>query len=207
MVTETNLLYVNTLITSVGETYQPVSGRQRKSQEENDQTREFSVITFSDDKVELSPQAQEKAGDNDTVDSSSGTDKLTDEEKKVVSELKTTDAKVHSHEQAHMAAGGGLVRGGPSYKYETGPDGNRYAVAGEVSIDTSEVKDDPQATIVKAGRIRQAAMAPADPSAQDRTVAAEAATMAFKAQMELIKQKSGTKNKSQAQSTHIDFFA
>jgi hypothetical protein len=207
MVTETNQTYLNTLITSLGETYPPINGRQKRSQEETGQTREFSVISITDDKVELSPQAQEKAGGSRSIDSSTETDELSDDEKNEVSELKTTDRKVHAHEQAHMAAGGSLVRGGPSYEYETGPDGKRYAVGGEVSIDTSEVKDDPRATIIKAGRIRQAAMAPADPSSQDRTVAAEAATMAFKAQMELIKQKSGTKGKSQAQSTRIDLFA
>jgi hypothetical protein len=207
MVTETNQSYVNTLITSVGEIFPQISGRQKKSSEENNQTREFSVISLSDDKVELSPQAQEKVGQSGKATSTDETEELTDEEKSEVAKLEVTDRKVHAHEQAHMAAGGGLVKGGPSYQYETGPDGKRYAVGGEVTIDTSEVKGDPQATIIKARRIRQAAMAPADPSSQDRAVAAEAATMLFKAQVELSKQKSETKSKPQNQSLHIDLFA
>ncbi len=207
MVAETNQSYLNTLITSLGEAYPQVSRKQKKAQEEAGLTRSIPGITQTDDKVELSPQAQEKTQGNDTVDSSGKSDALSDEEKREVNSLKISDRKVHAHEQAHMAAGGNLVIGGPSYKYETGPDGKRYAVGGEVSIDTSEVDGDPQATIVKAGRIRQTALAPADPSSQDRAVAAEAATMAFKAQIELSKQKSGVKTKSQNQSARIDLFA
>lgn len=115
---------------------------------------------------------------------------LSDEDKRKVQELKKIDTNVKTHEAAHMSAGGGLVRGGASYEYQSGPDGQRYAVAGEVSIDTSPVRGDPQATIAKAQRIRQAAMAPADPSSQDRSVAAQAGQMAAEASMELAKQRS-----------------
>ena len=44
------------------------------------------------------------------------------------------DREERQHEQAHLSAAGGHARGGPSYQYETGPDGKRYAVGGEVSI-------------------------------------------------------------------------
>jgi hypothetical protein len=113
---------------------------------------------------------------------------LSEEDQRKVQELKKIDANVKAHEAAHMSAGGGLVRGGASYDYQSGPDGQRYAVAGEVSIDTSPVKGDPQATLAKAQRIRQAALAPADPSSQDRSVAAQAGQMAAEASMELAKQ-------------------
>lgn len=99
--------------------------------------------------------------------------------------LATTDRRVRAHEQAHMAVGGRYVRGGPSYSYVTGPDGKRYAVAGEVSIDVSPVQGDPEATIQKARTIQAAANAPANPSAQDRAVSAAAASMEQAAQREL----------------------
>ncbi|GIX36186.1 MAG: hypothetical protein KatS3mg126_1965 [Lysobacteraceae bacterium] len=102
--------------------------------------------------------------------------------------LAARDREVRAHEQAHLAAGGPLVTRGPSYTYRTGPDGRRYAVGGEVGIDTSPVRGDPQATLDKAQRIRAAALAPARPSAQDQAVAAEAARMETAARAELARQ-------------------
>ncbi len=86
---------------------------------------------------------------------------------------------------AHLAAAGPYAIGGPSYEYQKGPDGQRYAVGGHVNIDTSPVPGDPEATLRKAETIRRAALAPGDPSPQDRSVAAAAASMALKAQIEL----------------------
>jgi hypothetical protein len=83
-----------------------------------------------------------------------------------------------------LAAAAGLVRG-VSFTYVRGPDGKRYAVGGEVSIDTSPVRGDPEATIQKAQQIRAAANAPANPSSQDRAVAAQAARMEQVARQEL----------------------
>jgi len=114
---------------------------------------------------------------------------LNDEEKRQVQKLKETDRKVRQHEMAHQTAGAGLVKSGAQFEYKRGPDGQMYAVGGEVQIDTSEVRGDPQATLAKAERIRQAALAPADPSAQDRQVAAQATQMAARARMELARQK------------------
>jgi hypothetical protein len=103
-----------------------------------------------------------------------------------VEEMKTTDRAVRAHEAAHMAAGGNLVTSGASYSYETGPDGQRYAVAGEVGIDTSKGRT-PEETLIRADRIRAAALAPTDPSAQDRAVAAAAAQMAAEARTEIAR--------------------
>ncbi len=113
---------------------------------------------------------------------------LEDKEKKEVEELKRRDQEVRTHEQAHVAAGGQHVRGGISYEYQTGPDGKRYAVGGEVSIDTSP-ESKPEDTIRKAQTIRQAALAPAEPSGQDRRAAAAAAQMELKARQELMEAK------------------
>ncbi len=114
---------------------------------------------------------------------------LSDEEKAQVQELKRIDREVRAHEQAHAAAGGGHVTGGPTYEYTTGPDGRLYAVAGEVGISTSPVSGDPEATIQKMRQVRAAAMAPGDPSAQDRSVAAQAAATEAQAQQELARSK------------------
>lgn len=108
---------------------------------------------------------------------------LSPEQQRQVEALKQIDRKVRSHEQAHMAAGAGLVRGS-SFSYQSGPDNKRYAVAGEVSIDTSPGRT-PAETIAKAQQIRAAALAPADPSTQDRRVAAAASQMEMQARQEL----------------------
>ena len=116
--------------------------------------------------------------------SQSGSGKeLSNQEKREVENLKQRDQQVRNHEQAHMAAGGGLA-GPASYTYRIGPDGQRYAVGGEVNIDVSPEKD-PRATIQKMERIERAAMAPADPSGQDFAVAREAEQVAQQARREL----------------------
>jgi len=109
---------------------------------------------------------------------------LSESDLRLVSELKARDRVVRTHEMAHMAAGAGLVTRGASYTYQSGPDGQRYAVGGEVGIDTSPGRT-PEETLLKAERIRAAALAPAEPSGQDRQVAAAAAKMASQARMEI----------------------
>jgi hypothetical protein len=99
----------------------------------------------------------------------------------LVAKLRARDADVRAHEEAHMAAGGSLITGGPNYTYEQGPDGHSYAVGGDVTIDTSAVPGNPAATIAKARQVEAAALAPADPSGQDESVAAQAAAMAAQA--------------------------
>lgn len=126
------------------------------------------------------PLAAEDSGQSDT--------ELTDEEQAQLTELKSEDREVRAHEQAHIAAAGPYAQGGPSYEYEEGPDGNQYAVGGEVSIDTSSIPGDPEATIDKAKQVRAAALAPATPSSQDQRVAAAATQMAAQARVELAQQ-------------------
>lgn len=104
---------------------------------------------------------------------------------RVIAELAARDREVRAHEQAHVAAGGELITSGPSYTYQTGPDRRRYAVGGEVGIDTSPVRGDPEATLDKAARIVAAALAPAQPSPQDYRVAAQANQMASQARVDI----------------------
>jgi len=74
---------------------------------------------------------------------------LTRAEIQLLDELKQIDTKVRRHEMAHIAAGGRYITSGANFTYKRGPDGRNYAVGGEVSIDTSPVPGDPQATIQK----------------------------------------------------------
>ena len=114
---------------------------------------------------------------------------LTPDEQKMVDQLKARDAEGRAHENAHKSAGGQYGMGGITFRYQTGPDGKRYAVEGEVRIDTSSVSGDPEATIQKARAIRKAANAPASPSAQDRSVASQATAKEMEAQRELAKKR------------------
>jgi len=116
-----------------------------------------------------------------------GKGELSEDQQRQVGKLKETDRKVRAHEQAHMAAGGALVHGGASYTYDKGSDGRMYAVAGEVSIDVSPGRS-PEESLAKAQQIRAAAMAPADPSPQDRRVAAGAARLESGARAEQAKE-------------------
>lgn len=114
---------------------------------------------------------------------------LTEEEKHLLDALKARDREVRAHEAAHRAVGGQYVRGGISYSYQHGPDGNPYAIGGEVSIDASSVPGDPRATVEKAEQVKRAALAPVDPSAQDQAVAAHAVQMASQARSEIQQQR------------------
>ena len=124
----------------------------------------------------VSPAAADKPGES----------KLDPEQQREINEIKKTDRKVKTHERAHMAAGAGLVMGGANYQYQRGSDGKMYAVGGEVTIDTSREKD-PQDTVTKMQQVRRATLAPAQPSSQDRTVAARASQIEAEARAEMLK--------------------
>lgn len=113
---------------------------------------------------------------------------LSPEEEKALAQLRRTDREVRAHEQAHLSVGADLIRGGPSFTYELGPDNRRYAISGEVTIDTSPGRT-PEETIPKAQHIRATALAPADPSAQDFSVANKASRMESSARIELALQR------------------
>jgi len=126
---------------------------------------------------------QEKS--NESHRAAATQEQYSDVELKQIRSLKMRDSEVLAHERAHSAVGGQYA-GSPTYSYQSGPDGVKYAVGGEVSIDTSKVANDPQATLQKAQQIKAAALAPAAPSAQDRRVAAKADQMAAQARNDLL---------------------
>ena len=112
---------------------------------------------------------------------------LSEAEKQQVQELKARDREVRAHEQAHKAAGGQFA-GAIQLEFTTGPDGRRYAVGGEVPIDAS-AESDPEATVRKMDVVIRAALAPAEPSPQDRSVARQAQQTKLQAQAELNQQR------------------
>lgn len=144
--------------------------------------------------TKIDPEKKAEA-DTSTSSQTKSTNSLerSPEEEKLIQELRATDREVRAHEMAHQAAAGGLSKGGPTFEYQSGPDGQRYAVSGEVQIDTSGVSGDPEATLQKAQQIQRAALAPAQPSAQDRSVAVAAAAMAAEARAEIASQNTGDK--------------
>lgn len=89
-----------------------------------------------------------------------------------VKELEKADRTVRAHEQAHKAVGG-HVTGPIVYDYEEGPDGQQYAVGGEVAIYATHSEDEKK-MIETLELVRRAALAPAQPSPQDYRVAASA---------------------------------
>ena len=99
--------------------------------------------------------------------------------------LRRRDQEVRTHELAHLGAAGQYALGGPRYTYQTGPDGGRYAIGGEVPVDTGPVAGDARATLQKAMQLRRAALAPAHPSGADLAIAAQASNMAAQAQQDL----------------------
>ncbi len=110
-----------------------------------------------------------------------------EQDQQTIQQLAERDREVRAHEQAHAAVGGQLT-GSPSYSFERGPDGVSYAVAGEVSISSGAVPGDPEATLANARIVQQAALAPADPSPQDRRVAADASQLQQQAIQEIAQQ-------------------
>lgn len=99
-----------------------------------------------------------------------------------IEQLKAGEEKVKAHEAAHKSVGGALT-GPVSYTYTRGPDGKNYITGGEVPITVSPGKT-PQETIRRMQQVIQAALAPADPSPQDRAVAAQATAEQQKASQE-----------------------
>lgn len=102
----------------------------------------------------------------------------------ILRQLSQRDSEVRAHEQAHSSVGGQYA-GSAQYTYQRGPDGVNYAVGGEVPIDVGAVRGDPQATLEKMQIVQRAALAPADPSVQDRRIAALASQLASQARAEI----------------------
>lgn len=167
-----------------------VDGSSIRSQSEagtsqDSQDREASARASNPGASSLQPVDQGARGD-DGGDDGDG-DGLNEAEEKQVQELKARDREVRAHEQAHARVGGAYASA-PTYTFQQGPDGKRYAVGGEVQIDTSRERT-PEATIRKMRVVIAAALAPAEPSGQDLKVAQQARSQLSEAQTKLRQQK------------------
>lgn len=154
------------------------SGRERSDQASSEESQQETSQQNSDDVAEseqgqeASPSAQKSSAEAFA-------------EKQIILSLESRDKEVRNHERAHAAVGGAYT-GAPSYAFEIGPNGKKYAVEGEVSVDVTPVAGDPKETIAKMKKVQAAALAPANPSAQDIRVAASASSIIVEAQAELI---------------------
>ena len=177
---------------------QPLSSASIASREANSVVVEPAVVTAVNEQAERKPSpatdtpspTYEDPRKSTLANEQSAEDKKRELiEQMDIQQLSARDREVRAHERAHAAVGGQYASA-PTYQYERGPDGINYAVAGEVSISTGAVAGNPQATIEKAQVIRRAALAPAEPSPQDRQVAAEATKMELdaRAQLSLLQQ-------------------
>ena len=137
---------------ALAEAFAKADNRQQAQQTQGEQTRQQNLAK------EQVKQTQEKA---------------IEQQQAQIDELKARDTEVKAHEHAHASVGGQYAQS-PSFKYEKGADGQRYATDGEVQIDVSIVPGDPLATINKMKQVYAAAMAPVDPSSADIRVAAQA---------------------------------
>lgn len=83
------------------------------------------------------PPAQVASPAANATPAASATTQLSKEALALIDKLKARDTEVRQHEQAHMAAAGGLATSGATFTYQRGPNGVNYAIGGEVNIDTS----------------------------------------------------------------------
>jgi hypothetical protein len=157
------------------------------SQRSEDEQAGVNQGSPSADTVQISREGYDRLrAPNKQSDLNLAMEALSPEQSQAVEKLKKRDQEVKAHEKAHTAAGAGIVQGGATYQYQRGPDGKMYAVGGEVKIDTAPERD-PEETIRKMQQVRKAALAPTQPSAQDRSVAAQASQIEAEARAELTK--------------------
>lgn len=127
-------------------------------------------------------------------------EELTEDEQRLVEQLRARDQEVRQHEAAHQAVGGSLA-GPASFTYQQGPDQKAYAVGGEVPISLREGRT-PDETISNARRVRAAALAPAQPSGQDLQVAASASQLELLAMQEK-RQLAELERRAEVRGTHL----
>ncbi len=154
----------------------------QKSDEQND------GLTLPSEKRDEQNEAEKPLNENKDSGKQVSEAELSAKEKQVVAQLKSVDAEVRAHEQAHIAAAGsGVSASAASFEYEKGPDGNKYAVAGEVNI-SYQMGSNHKENIQIARNVKTAALAPASPSAQDKAVARHADQMIFEEMAAIVEE-------------------
>ena len=112
--------------------------------------------------------------------------RLSRAEEAQLDKLEQRDAQVKAHEQAHVMAAGGQA-GMPSYTYQTGPDGRRYAIGGAVNISIISNGDD-QASLSQARTAERAALVNGEASSADMNTAQTAREVEARVRAHAIEQ-------------------
>jgi hypothetical protein len=146
--------------------------------------------------VEAQPNENSERSDNESKQQARNQEQQQQQDLELVRSLSQRDREVQAHENAHSAVGGQYA-GSANYTYQRGPDGVNYAVGGEVPIDVGAIPGNPQATLEKMQLVQRAALAPAEPSSQDRKVAALAAQQANQARAEIVSESRGGSGSSE----------
>lgn len=165
-----------------GETSYAVNERQSDDSRRGSDGKEGGSGTGSD-----SGSGSEKRGGSGSTERALNGKELTEQEIKQVDKLKSREKEVITHELRHQSVGGQYASA-PSYGKEKGPDGRSYITDGSVQISVSE-ESTPEKTISKMQQVYAAALAPAEPSSADRSVAAKAKSIEASARAELAEEK------------------
>jgi hypothetical protein len=173
-----------------------------ESKIERDAARTERVVA-TDEVDNVGGTAKRAEPETATTQTGAGTKELSQDEQQTVRELRSRDAEVRAHEAAHLAGAGSAAAGGPSYTFQMGPDGRSYAIGGEVPIDMSPGAT-PAATLAKAQAIRGAALAPANPSGADRSIAAAASQMAQQAQAAMAAESAARVDEAQGPAASVE---
>jgi len=108
------------------------------------------------------------------------TDDSGSELQKTIDRLKSRDREVRLHEMSH-STNPDLIKIGPShFDYTIGPDGKAYATGGNVILSTGNSRT-PEEALSKARALKQASMAPGEPSSMDFQALNAALSMEFEA--------------------------
>ena len=171
------------------DTISPKEAREAESSPFNvSAQKQEQLPTEPSQRVYVPANATAQEGSATSADAEDANSQNQQQVEQVLAQLKARDTEVRAHEQAHLSAAGPYSTGGMSFSYQTGPDGKRYAIGGEVGIDISPVANDPEATLRKAQVVQAAALAPAEPSTQDMRVASQASQMMVEAQAQIQQQ-------------------
>lgn len=148
--------------------------------EDTEDTGETEDALYPEADSEGDEASEDEEGSSKQQAKEKDKEELSPKERHIVSKLQARDQEVRAHEAAHISAAGGLAKGGANYTFQTGPDGKRYAIGGEVKI-SSPRSSDPAQQAANAEKMLAAALAPAKPSSQDQAVASRARAMLSRA--------------------------
>jgi hypothetical protein len=145
-------------------------------------------LSMADNMVEVAVGATHERDEGEQPDGGLRSEtELNAEELRELRDLERKDLQVRTRDMAFIAAAGGAA-GSYSVHYETGPDGQRYAVEADIRLDTSEGAT-PEQTLAKARALRAASMSGRRESVKDGNAAAKAMRMEAEARAELERQR------------------